>query len=542
MTKYLFITGGVVSSLGKGLASASIGNLLESRGLKVAFLKLDPYINVDPGTMNPYQHGEVFVTEDGTETDLDLGHYERFTTVTTGRQNNYTTGRIYYNVIQKERRGDYLGGTVQVVPHITDEIKRSITALGDGVDVVIVEIGGTVGDIESLPFLEAIRQFPFDVGRENVVYVHLTLIPYVAASGELKTKPTQHSVNKLREIGIQPHILLCRTERPLPDELKAKIALFCSVDRDAVIAARDVETIYDVPLVFHQQGLDELIARHLHLPSRPANLAAWEQLVERIKHPHASVKIALIGKYLGLKDSYKSLSEALHHGGFAHTARVDIQWIDAESVVTDGPEPLLADIDGILVAPGFGNRGIEGKIEAIRYARERGVPFLGICLGMQCAVIEYGRHALGLAGANSTEFEASPDPVIDLMPDQHAVAAKGGSMRLGAYPCRVRKGSRAFAAYDREEVTERHRHRYEFNNAYRDRFERAGMLFSGINPQRDLVEIVELPAHPWFVGVQFHPEFRSRPIAPHPLFAAFIGAALARRETSGQRGSAGSGR
>jgi CTP synthase len=535
MTKYLFITGGVVSSLGKGLASASIGNLLESRGLKVAFLKLDPYINVDPGTMNPYQHGEVFVTEDGTETDLDLGHYERFTTVTTGRHNNYTTGRIYYNVIQKERRGDYLGGTVQVVPHITDEIKRSITALGDGADVVIVEIGGTVGDIESLPFLEAIRQFPFDVGRENALYVHLTLVPYVAASGELKTKPTQHSVNKLREIGIQPHILLCRTERPLPDELKAKIALFCSVDRDAVIAARDVETIYDVPLVFHQQGLDELIARHLHLPSRPAHLSDWEQLVERIKHPHSAVKIALIGKYLGLKDSYKSLSEALLHGGFAHTARVDIQWIDAESVVNDGPEPILADMDGILVAPGFGNRGIEGKIEAIRYARERNVPFFGICLGMQCAVIEFGRHVLDLPRANSTEFEITPDPVIDLMPDQHAVEAKGGTMRLGAYPCRVRKGSRAFEAYGREEVSERHRHRYEFNNAYRERFERAGMLFSGINPQRDLVEIVELPSHRWFVGVQCHPEFQSRPLTPHPLFAAFVGASLAYRAEIGSR-------
>jgi CTP synthase len=527
MTKYLFITGGVVSSLGKGLASASIGNLLESRGLKVAFLKLDPYINVDPGTMNPYQHGEVFVTEDGTETDLDLGHYERFTTVITGRRNNFTTGRIYNNVIQKERRGDYLGGTVQVVPHITDEIKRSIAALGDDTDVVIVEIGGTVGDIESLPFLEAIRQFPFEVGRENVVYVHLTLVPYVAASGELKTKPTQHSVNKLREIGIQPHILLCRSERAVPDDLKAKIALFCNVDRDAVIAARDVETIYDVPLVFHQQGLDELIARLLHLPSRPANLGDWERLVERIKNPRGSVNIALIGKYLGLKDSYKSLSEALHHGGFAHTTRVDITWIDAETLATDGPEPHLAGMDGILVAPGFGNRGIEGKIEAIRYARERHVPFLGICLGMQCAVIEYGRHVLGLASANSTEFQTTPDPVIDLMRDQHAVEAKGGTMRLGSYPCRITKGTRAFEAYGLEEVSERHRHRYEFNNSYRERFERGGLALSGINPQRDLVEIVELPSHPWFVGVQFHPEFRSRPLTPHPLFAAFIGAALA---------------
>jgi CTP synthase len=535
MTKYLFITGGVVSSLGKGLASASIGNLLESRGLRVAFLKLDPYINVDPGTMNPYQHGEVFVTEDGTETDLDLGHYERFTTVTTGRQNNYTTGRIYNNVIQKERRGDYLGGTVQVVPHITDEIKRSIAALGDHADVVIVEIGGTVGDIESLPFLEAIRQFPFEVGRENVVYVHLTLVPYVAASGELKTKPTQHSVNKLREIGIQPHILLCRSERDVPDDLKAKIALFCSVDRDAVIAARDVETIYDVPLVFHQQGLDELIARLLHLPSRPANLTDWERLVHGIKHPRGSVNIALVGKYLGLKDSYKSLSEALHHGGFAHTTRVDITWIDAEGLLTDGPEPHLAEMDGILVAPGFGNRGIEGKIEAIRYARERSVPFLGICLGMQCAVIEYGRHVLGLSAANSTEFQTTPDPVIDLMRDQHAVeGVKGGTMRLGSYPCRITKGTRAFEAYGREEVSERHRHRYEFNNGYRERFERGGMVLSGINPQRDLVEIVELPSHPWFVGVQFHPEFRSRPLQPHPLFAAFVGASIdgrARRTT-----------
>ncbi len=529
MTKYLFITGGVVSSLGKGLASASIGNLLESRGLKIAFLKLDPYINVDPGTMNPYQHGEVFVTEDGTETDLDLGHYERFTTVTTGRRNNYTTGKIYYTVIQKERRGDYLGGTVQVVPHITDEIKRTITSLADDVDVVIVEIGGTVGDIESLPFLEAIRQFPFDVGRENVLYVHLTLIPYVNASGELKTKPTQHSVNKLREIGIQPHILLCRSDRALPVDLKTKIALFCNVDREAVISAQDVETIYEVPLVFHQQGLDELIARHLHLPSMPAQLGAWEALVDRIKRPMQTVTIALIGKYLGLKDSYKSLSEALHHGGFAHTARVDIRWIDAETLAVDGPEPHLADVDGILVAPGFGNRGIEGKIEAIRFAREGGIPFLGICLGMQCAVIEYGRHVLGLQDANSTEFSSPPDPVIDLMPDQREVEGKGGTMRLGSYPCRISKDSRAYEAYEVEDTFERHRHRYEFNNSYRERFLRAGMTFSGIYPERNLVEIVEIPEHPWFVGVQFHPEFRSRPRTPHPLFTAFVAAALRRR-------------
>jgi CTP synthase len=535
MTKYLFITGGVVSSLGKGLASASIGSLLESRGLKITFLKLDPYINVDPGTMNPYQHGEVFVTEDGTETDLDLGHYERFTTVTVGRRNNYTTGRIYHNVIEKERRGDYLGGTVQVVPHITDEIKRSITSLADDVDVVIVEIGGTVGDIESLPFLEAIRQFPFDVGRENVLYVHLTLIPYVSASGELKTKPTQHSVNKLREIGIQPHILLCRTDRELPADLKAKIALFCNVDRDEVIAARDVDTIYEVPLVFHQQGLDELIARHLRLPSTPAQLAEWEELVDRIKHPQHTVRIALIGKYLGLKDSYKSLSEALHHGGIAHTARVDIAWIDAEMLERDGPEPHLAEVDGVLVAPGFGNRGISGKVEAIRYARECRVPFLGICLGMQCAVIEYGRHVLGLRDADSTEFTASPNPVIDLLAEQHGVDTKGGTMRLGAYPCRVSKGSRAYDAYGREEITERHRHRYEFNNAYRERFVRAGMTFSGVYPERDLVEIVEIADHPWFVGVQFHPEFRSRPRAPHPLFPAFIGAALQRRASLSRR-------
>jgi CTP synthase len=529
MTKYLFVTGGVVSSLGKGLASASIGNLLESRGLKIAFLKLDPYINVDPGTMNPYQHGEVFVTEDGTETDLDLGHYERFTTVTTGRRNNFTTGKIYYNVIQKERRGDYLGGTVQVVPHVTDEIKHTITSLADDVDVVIVEIGGTVGDIESLPFLEAIRQFPFDVGRENVLYVHLTLIPYVNASGELKTKPTQHSVNKLREIGIQPHILLCRSDRVLPADLKAKIALFCNVDREAVISAQDVDTIYEVPLVFHQQGLDELIARHLHLPSMPAQLGAWETLVDRIKRPKQTVTIALIGKYLGLKDSYKSLSEALHHGGIAHTVRVDIRWIDAESLVVDGPEPHLADVDGILVAPGFGNRGIEGKIEAIRFAREGGIPFLGICLGMQCAVIEYGRHVLGLKDANSTEFSSPPDPVIDLMPDQHGVESKGGTMRLGAYPCRISKDSRAYDAYGVEETVERHRHRYEFNNRYREQFVRGGMTFSGIYAERNLVEIVEIPEHPWFVGVQFHPEFRSRPRTPHPLFVSFVAAALRRR-------------
>ncbi len=530
MSKYIFVTGGVVSSLGKGLASASIGNLLESRGLKITFLKLDPYINVDPGTMNPYQHGEVYVTEDGAETDLDLGHYERYTSLTLSKENNYTTGRIYYSVIMKERRGDYLGGTVQVVPHVTDEIKRSIVNVAKGCDAAIIEIGGTVGDIESLPFLEAIRQMPYDVGRENVLYVHLTLVPYIGAAGELKTKPTQHSVNKLREIGIQPNILLCRTDRYLPPDLKEKIALFCNVEKGAVITAKDVETVYEVPIVFRKEGLDELIVRLLRLETGPPNLREWDAMVQKIKRPKHDVMIALVGKYIGLKESYKSLAEALVHGGIDHETRVGIHWIESEDIERLGTEKLLGDADGILIPGGFGGRGIEGKIQTIRYTRERGVPFFGLCLGMQCAVIELARNVAGLAGANSSEFDPNtPHPVIDLMPDQRGVLDKGGTMRLGAYPCRILEGSLAHKAYGVLEVKERHRHRYEFNNAYREPLSTHGLIFSGLSPDGRLVEIVELRGHPWFVGTQYHPEFNSRPHRPHPLFSAFVGAALRRK-------------
>ncbi|MBM4125067.1 MAG: CTP synthase [Nitrospira sp.] len=528
--KYIFVTGGVVSSLGKGLASASIGNLIESRGMKITFLKLDPYINVDPGTMNPYQHGEVFVTDDGAETDLDLGHYERFTSLTLTKSNNYTTGRIYDAVIRKERRGDYLGGTVQVVPHITDEIKRTILEAAQGTDVAIVEIGGTVGDIESLPFLEAIRQMPYDVGRENVLYVHLTLVPYIGAAGELKTKPTQHSVNKLREIGIQPNILLCRTDRYLPPDLKDKIALFCNVEKGAVITAKDVETIYEVPIVFRKEGLDEMIVRLLHLETGQPNLREWDAMVQKIKHPKHEVAIALVGKYVGLKESYKSLAEALVHGGIDHETRVNIHWIESDEVQRTGVERMLRDVDGILIPGGFGTRGIEGKIDTIRYARERGIPFFGLCLGMQCAVIELARHVAGLAGANSSEFDAhTPHPVIDLMADQRSVNDLGGTMRLGAYPCLIQEGTVAHKAYGVTEVRERHRHRYEFNNAYRERLIGHGLVLSGLSPDGRLVEIVELPEHPWFVATQFHPEFTSRPHRPHPLFSAFVGAALRRK-------------
>jgi CTP synthase len=523
--KFIFVTGGVVSSLGKGLASASIGALLESRGLTITFLKLDPYINVDPGTMNPYQHGEVYVTEDGAETDLDLGHYERFTSVVTGKKNNLTTGKIYFDVITKERQGDYLGGTVQVVPHITDEIKRGILAAANHHDVVIVEIGGTVGDIESLPFLEAIRQLPFDIGRQNVLYIHLTLVPFVKAAEELKTKPTQHSVNKLREIGIQPDLLLCRTDRFLPPELKKKIALFCNVEATAVITAKDVETIYEVPLMFHREGLDEQVVAKLGLTAAPPELAAWEALIQRIGHPKSEVSIGLVGKYVELKDSYKSLCEALAHGGIANEAKVTLQWVDAEGLERDlGP---LDKVNGILVPGGFGQRGIEGKIAAIRHARERKIPFFGICLGMQCAVIEFARNVIGLKQANSSEFDqASPDPVIDLMTEQQKVTEKGGTMRLGSYPCRITPGTRAAAAYGAAEIAERHRHRYEFNNRYAESFTKAGLIISGLWPTRGLVEIVELKEHPWFLGTQFHPEFRSKPLAPHPLFRDFIAAAI----------------
>lgn len=538
MAKYIFVTGGVVSSLGKGIASASIGALLESRGLKVTIQKLDPYINVDPGTMSPFQHGEVYVTDDGAETDLDLGHYERFTKIRTSQKNNFTSGRIYYNVITKERRGDYLGGTVQMVPHITDEIKRNIRAVEDESDIVIVEIGGTIGDIESLPFLEAIRQFRFDIGRENVLYIHLTLLPYIEASGELKTKPTQHSVNKLREIGIQPHILLCRTDRfPTPD-VKKKIALFCNVDKESVITAKDVDTIYEVPLLLHEEGLDEQIIRMLKLETREPDLNEWRTVVDRIKNPETTVSIGLVGKYINLKDSYKSLTEALTHGGIANKARVEINWIDAESIEKDGAQRYLSDVDGILVPGGFGTRGIEGKIEAIRYAREKKVPFLGICLGMQCAVIEFARDVCKLKGANSTEFdESTAHPVIYLIEkwydykrkvfhERTAESEKGGTMRLGAYPCVLRDGSFAYNAYGVKEISERHRHRYEFNNKYRDILVEKGMVISGESPDGELVEIIEMKDHPWFLGCQFHPEFKSRPMEPHPLFRDFIAAAI----------------
>ncbi len=527
MTKYIFITGGVVSSLGKGLSAAAIGNLLKARGLTVTFLKLDPYINVDPGTMNPYQHGEVFVTDDGAETDLDLGHYERYTSITMSKENNYTTGKIYFNVISKERRGDYLGGTVQVVPHITNEIKHSIKAVAKGnknqVDVVIVEIGGTVGDIESLPFLEAIRQFPFDVGRENVLYIHLTLVPYIKAADELKTKPTQHSVNKMREIGIQPDILLCRTDRALASDLKKKIALFCSVELSAVITARDVASIYEVPLVFHHEKLDETIVKKLGLKTPKPELRRWKRIVRVITKPKGRVRIALVGKYVDLKDSYKSLYESLIHGGIGNQLGVDVEWIDSEDLEGKRVDRILKDCDGVLVASGFGHRGIEGKVSAIRYAREKEVPFFGICLGMQCAVIEFARNVVGLQKASSAEFDPkTPHPVIDLLPEQRHLVDKGATMRLGAYLCHIQKKTRAYGIYRERAISERHRHRYEFNNIYRDQMEQKGMIFGGLSPDGKLVEMIEIPNHPWFVAVQFHPEFKSRPDEPHPLFQSFI--------------------
>jgi CTP synthase len=532
-TKYVFVTGGVLSSLGKGLASASIGCLLESRGFTVTLLKCDPYINVDPGTMSPFQHGEVFVTDDGAETDLDLGHYERFTEARLTKANNITTGQVYFSVITKERRGDYLGGTVQVIPHITDEIKRGILRVGKDVDVTIVEVGGTVGDIESLPFLEAIRQLKVDVGRENILYVHLTLVPYITAAGELKSKPTQHSVKELLEIGIQPDILLCRADRDLPKDLKKKIALFCNVSEKAVITARDVSTIYEVPLVLHQEGLDGLVIRMLGLPERSQDLSGWGRIVHTIKHPSRQVTIAVVGKYLELRDAYKSLNEAIMHGGIANECQVTIKAVDAEKIERDGPKEYLRDVSGVLVPGGFGVRGIEGKIGAISYAREELVPFFGICLGMQCAVIEFARNVCGLTGANSREFDPhTPHPVIDLLPDQQGITNLGGTMRLGAYPCRLIKPSKTNQAYDAQDISERHRHRYEVNNEYRDILERHGLLLSGYSPNGTLVETVELPYHPWFVGGQFHPEFKSRPRRPHPLFREFIRAALVYQETA----------
>ncbi len=537
MSKYIFITGGVLSSLGKGIAAASIGALLEASGLRVTIQKLDPYINVDPGTLSPFQHGEVFVTDDGAETDLDLGHYERFTHIRTSQANNFTTGKIYYNVIKKERRGDYLGETVQVIPHITDEIKNSIKSVSSDNDVVIVEIGGTIGDIESLPFLEAIRQFRFDVGRENVLYIHLTLLPYIKTSGELKTKPTQHSVRELRAIGIQPDILLCRTDRLLPPEAKKKIAIHCNLDGDSVINAIDVETIYEVPIVLHVEGLDQQIINKLKLTFRETDINPWKDMVRKIKEPKYEVSIAIVGKYVGLKDSYISLMEALIHGGIANDCRVNLQWIDSEEVEVHGPEKYLSEADGILVPGGFGYRGIEGKIEAIKYAREKKIPYFGICLGMQCAVIEFSRNVCRI-NANSSEFDINtPNPVIYLMEkwydfrkgrieERTESTQKGGTMRLGAYPCVIEKKSNAYAAYGEKEISERHRHRYEFNNAFKGIITRHGMQVSGSSPDGELVEIIEIEDHPWFLGCQFHPEFKSRPISPHPLYKAFIGASL----------------
>jgi CTP synthase len=526
-TKFIFVTGGVLSSLGKGLTAASTGALLESRGLTVTLQKLDPYINVDPGTMNPFQHGEVFVLDDGAETDLDLGHYERFTSARLSRRNNFTTGQIYHSVITKERRGDYLGGTVQVIPHITDEIKRNILAISDDADVAIIEIGGTVGDIESLPFLEAIRQLRSDLGRQNSIYIHVTLVPFIKTSEELKTKPTQHSVMKLREIGIQPDILICRTEQFLPREIKAKIALFCNVEKDAVITAKDVESIYEVPLFFHQEGLDEKVVQLLNIWTRSPRLEKWEEIVQAIKNPRGSVDIAIVGKYVNLKDSYKSLNEALVHGGIANRLKVNLRHVDSEVLEQEGADPWLKEADGILVPGGFGQRGIEGKILAVKYAREMRIPFLGICLGMQLAVVEFARHVCGWERANSTEFNLeTPYPVIALMAGQRSVQEKGGTMRLGAYPAVLREDSLAHQAYGELEISERHRHRYELNNDFRDRLEEKGILFSGISPDGRLVEISELPGHPWFLGCQFHPELKSRPHACHPLFREFIHASF----------------
>jgi len=537
MSKYIFVTGGVVSALGKGIAAAATGALLEAKGLKVTLQKLDPYINVDPGTLSPFQHGEVFVIDDGAETDLDLGHYERFTSIRMSQANNYTTGKIYYNVITKERQGDYLGETVQVVPHITDEIKKAIKSVSNDYDVVIVEIGGTIGDIESLPFLEAIRQFRYDVGRENALYMHLTLIPYVKSAGEIKTKPTQHSVKEFREIGIQPDILLCRTEKPLPPEAKKKIAIHCNLDGDAVISARDVDTIYEVPLMLHNEGLDYLIGKKLSLNLNEPDLILWKDIVRKIKEPKNEVNIAIVGKYTGLKDSYKSLVEAHTHGGIANDARVNLQWVDSEEIEVHGPERFLSEADGILVPGGFGYRGIEGKVKTIRYAREKKIPYFGICLGMQCAVIEFARNVCGLS-ANSTEFDlTTKDPVIYLMErwydfkkgrveERTEDSHKGGTMRLGAYPCILEEGTHAYKAYGVKEISERHRHRYEFNNAYRDILTKHGLKISGLSPDGELVEIIEIEDHPWFLGCQFHPEFKSRPTDPHPLFRAFIEAAL----------------
>ncbi|MFA5100141.1 MAG: CTP synthase [Candidatus Omnitrophota bacterium] len=530
MSKFIFITGGVISSLGKGIASASIAKILELRGLKVSLMKLDPYINVDPGTMNPYQHGEVYVTDDGAETDLDLGHYERFTHSTFTRFNNITTGQVYNAVISKERRGDYLGKTIQVIPHITNEIKERIKKVAEvsGADIVLVEIGGTVGDIESLPFLEAARQFRHDVGFDNCLYIHLTLVPYIRAADEIKTKPTQHSVGTLREIGIQPDILLCRTERALSADVKEKISLFCNIKKESVIECRDAATIYQIPLDFKNQILDEIILSHFHFICKYSEMKEWEKnVVEKVLNPKEKVTIAFVGKYIGLQDAYKSIYEALAHAGISNDARVEIKKIDSEDLEKPGGLGLLKGVRGILVPGGFGYRGIEGKIKAIKFARENGIPFLGLCLGMQCAVIEFARNVMGYKDANSTEFKSKTKyPVISLIEEQKKVRDLGGTMRLGAYPCKVKKGTAAFTAYQQESIRERHRHRYEFNNDYRKAMEKKGLVFSGVYPAKNLVEIVEIKDHPYFIAVQFHPEFQSKPDCAHPLFREFIASAL----------------
>ena len=531
-TKYIFVTGGVVSSLGKGITAASLGCLLKCRGLKVTIQKFDPYINFDPGTMSPYQHGEVFVTDDGAETDLDLGHYERFIDINLNKSSNVTTGKIYWSVISQERKGDFLGGTVQVIPHITNEIKSRVmrVAKNSEVDVVITEIGGTVGDIESLPFLEAIRQLKSDVGREHVMYIHVTLIPYLAKSGELKTKPTQHSVKELRSIGIQPDVIVCRTEHDLSQEMKDKLALFCDIDPQAVIENTDLDTIYEVPLKMNAEGLDDIVVKKLGLPKASYDLTEWKSLVGRIKSLEKKVTIGLVGKYVALKDAYLSVAESLLHAGFYNNSEVEIRWIPAEDVETQGAKDLLADVDGILVPGGFGDRGIEGKVAAVRYARENRIPFFGICLGMHCATIEFARNVCGWGDAHSTEFNPETKyPVIDLLPEQKDVEDMGGTMRLGLYPCKVEPGTFTHQAYEDEIIYERHRHRYEMSNAFRERLEKKGLVLAGTSPDDRLVEIVELKDHPWFLATQFHPEFKSRPNRPHPLFRDFIRAALTYR-------------
>ncbi|MBU3179879.1 CTP synthase [Clostridium psychrophilum] len=528
-TKYIFVTGGVVSSLGKGITAASLGRLLKNRGLKISIQKFDPYINVDPGTMSPYQHGEVFVTDDGAETDLDLGHYERFIDENLSKSSNVTTGKVYWSVISKERRGDFLGGTVQVIPHITNEIKERVYRVSKekDVDVVITEIGGTIGDIESLPFLEAIRQVKYEVGQENVCFIHVTLVPYLRKAGELKTKPTQHSVKELRSIGIQPDIIVCRSEKEISDDLKAKIAMFCNLDEDSVIQNLDAENLYEVPLMLHKEGLDTLACKKLKLDCHEIDNSAWSDMVDRLKNLSGNVKIALVGKYVELHDAYISVVEALSHGGLANDTNVEIKWVNASDVTSENASEVLGDVQGILVPGGFGDRGIEGKIQATKYARENKVPFFGICLGMQCAVIEYARNVVGLKDANSSEINPQTQfPVIDLMPDQKDLDEKGGTMRLGLYPCKLAKDSNSYEAYADEVIYERHRHRYEFNNEYRKAITDAGLTLTGTSPDDKLVEIVEIKDHPWFVGVQFHPELKSRPNNPHVLFKDFIKASI----------------